>query len=58
MHAWLLLGESNAGLVIGDGVSLLVDTLWDPRLIRRMLAAMAPLIARRDRNPRQHPRRP
>jgi cyclase len=49
IHAWLqpngLLGESNAGLVIGDGASLLVDTLWDPRLTRRMLAAMAPLIA-------------
>src|SRR5665809_80169 len=49
VHAWLqpngLLGESNAGLVIGDGASLLVDTLWDPRLTRRMLVAMAPLIA-------------
>ena len=47
LHAWLqpngLLGESNAGLVVGDGASLLVDTLWDPRLTRRMLAAMAPL---------------
>jgi cyclase len=49
IHAWLqpngLLGETNAGLVIGDGASLLVDTLWDPRLTRRMLAAMAPLTA-------------
>jgi cyclase len=48
VHAWLqpngLLGESNAALVIGDGQSLLVDTLWDPPLTRRMLAAMAPLI--------------
>ena len=48
VHAWLqpngLLGESNACLVVGDGASLLVDTLWDPRLTRRMLAAMAPLI--------------
>jgi cyclase len=48
LHAWLqpngLLGESNAGLVVGDGASLLVDTLWEPRLTRRMLAAMAPLI--------------
>jgi glyoxylase-like metal-dependent hydrolase (beta-lactamase superfamily II) len=47
VHAWLqpngLLGESNAVLVVGDGASLLVDTLWDPRLTRRMLAAMAPL---------------
>jgi cyclase len=49
VHGWLqpngLLGESNAGLVVGDGASLLVDTLWDPPLTRRMLAAMAPLIA-------------
>jgi cyclase len=49
VHAWLqpngLLGESNAGLVIGAGASMLVDTLWDPRLARRMLAAMAPVIA-------------
>ena len=48
VHAWLqpngLLGESNAALVVGDGASLLVDTLWDPQLTRRMLAAMAPLI--------------
>jgi glyoxylase-like metal-dependent hydrolase (beta-lactamase superfamily II) len=48
LHAWLqpngLLGESNAALVAGDGASLLVDTLWDARLTRRMLAAMAPLI--------------
>lgn len=48
IHAWLqpngMLGESNAALVLGDGESLLVDTLWDPRLTRRMLAAMAPLI--------------
>lgn len=45
--AWLApnggLGESNAGLVVGDGESLLVDTLWDERLTRRMLDAMAPL---------------
>ena len=34
-------GESNAGLVVGDGASLLIDTLWDVRLTRRMLAAMA-----------------
>ena len=31
--------------MIGDGTSLLVDTLWDPPLTRRMLAAMAPLTA-------------
>lgn len=34
-------GESNAGLVVGDGASLLVDTLWDQPLTRRMLDAMA-----------------
>ena len=43
--AWLQpngdLGESNAGLVVGDGESLLVDTLWDVRLTRRMLDAMS-----------------
>ena len=47
VHAWLQpnggLGESNAALVVGAGASLLVDTLWDPRLTRRMLDAMAPL---------------
>lgn len=48
-YAWLQpnggLGESNAGLVVGEGESLLVDTLWDLRLTRRMLAAMAPRTA-------------
>lgn len=47
--AWLQpnggLGESNAGLIAGDGASLLVDTLWDERLTRRMLDAAAPLLA-------------
>jgi cyclase len=47
--AWLQpnggLGESNAGLVVGHGASLLVDTLWDEPLTRRMLDAMAPLLA-------------
>lgn len=42
--AWLQpnggLGESNAGLVAGDGQSLLVDTLWDERLTGRMLGAL------------------
>jgi cyclase len=33
-------GESNAGLVVGDGEAMLVDTLWDPRLTRRMLDAI------------------
>jgi cyclase len=45
LYAWLQpnggLGESNAGLVVGEGESLLIDTLWDTRLTRRMLDAMA-----------------
>ncbi len=46
LFAWLQpngdLGESNAGLVVGRGESLLIDTLWDLRLTWRMLDAMAP----------------
>jgi cyclase len=34
-------GWSNAGLVVGDGDSLLVDTLFDLKLTRAMLDAMA-----------------
>jgi cyclase len=48
-HAWLqpngAWGESNAGLVVGAGESLIVDTLWDLPLTRRMLEAMRPLVA-------------
>jgi cyclase len=36
-------GWSNAGLVVGDGVSLLVDTLFDLRLTQTMLDSMRPL---------------
>lgn len=50
IHAWVqpngVLGESNAALVVGDGASLLVDTLWDVRLTARMLDAMQPLVER------------
>jgi cyclase len=50
VHAWLQpngsWGESNAALVIGDGASLLVDTLWDVGLAARMLGAMRPLVER------------
>lgn len=35
------LGESNAGLIVGDGESVLVDTLWDERLTARMLNELA-----------------
>lgn len=42
--AWLQpnggLGESNAGLVVGTGESLLVDTLWDAGLTDAMLVAV------------------
>jgi 2-keto-4-pentenoate hydratase/2-oxohepta-3-ene-1,7-dioic acid hydratase in catechol pathway/glyoxylase-like metal-dependent hydrolase (beta-lactamase superfamily II) len=45
--AWTLpdggYGWSNAGLVVGDGASLLVDTLFDLPLTREMLAAMRPI---------------
>src|SRR5215212_646743 len=34
-------GWSNAGLVVGDGSSLLVDTLFDLKLTQRMLDSMA-----------------
>lgn len=36
-------GWSNAGLVVGDGASLLVDTLFDLVLTGDMLESMAPL---------------
>ena len=48
-HAWLQPNgewfESNAGLVIGDGESLVVDTLADVRLTQRMLDAFAGVTA-------------
>ena len=47
IHAWLqpngAWGESNAGLIVGAGESLLIDTLWDLALTGRMLDAMKPL---------------
>ena len=48
--AWLQpdgsLGWSNAGLVAGEGGSLLVDTLWDVPLTRAMLDGMADVTTR------------
>lgn len=35
-------GWSNAGLVVGDGASLLVDTLFDLRLTQQMLDTLGP----------------
>ncbi|OBH22963.1 2-hydroxyhepta-2,4-diene-1,7-dioate isomerase [Mycobacterium sp. E342] len=47
--AWTLpdggYGWSNAGLVAGDGASLLVDTLFDLALTREMLGAMRDITA-------------
>jgi len=47
VHAWLLpsggWGLSNAGLVAGDGASLLVDTLFDLKLTGEMLDGMRTL---------------
>lgn len=37
-------GETNAGLIVGDGASLLVDTLWDLKYTRAMLDAMRVLM--------------
>lgn len=48
-HAWLSSrggwGMSNAGLVVGRGASLLIDTLYDLRLTGEMLDALAPVTA-------------
>ncbi|HEY7456101.1 MAG TPA: MBL fold metallo-hydrolase, partial [Solirubrobacterales bacterium] len=47
--AWLQpnggLGESNAGLIVSGEHALVVDTLWDLALTRRMLAAARELVA-------------
>ena len=49
VHAWLLpsggWGLSNAGLVSGDGASLLVDTLFDLKLTGEMLDGIRALTA-------------
>ncbi|MFT4009459.1 MAG: MBL fold metallo-hydrolase [Nocardioidaceae bacterium] len=46
-HAWLVpdgtWGWSNAGLVTGDGESLLVDTLFDLPMTREMLTGLGPI---------------
>jgi len=39
------MGLSNAGLVVGDGASLLVDTLFDLHLTAALLDAVAPIVA-------------
>lgn len=44
VYAWLVpngsWGEANAGLVVGDTQSLLIDTLWDVKYSQQMLTAM------------------
>jgi hypothetical protein len=49
LYAWMVpngsWGEANAGLVVGDGASLLVDTLWDVKYTRAMLDAMGVVTA-------------
>lgn len=48
-HAWLVpdgtWGWSNAGLITGDGESLLVDTLFDLAMTREMLTGLQPVTA-------------
>ncbi len=50
VYAWMVpngsWGESNAGLIVGERESLLVDTLWDVRYTRAMLDAMRLLTQR------------
>jgi cyclase len=50
LHAYLQpdggWGWSNAGLIVADGASLLVDTLFDLTLTAEMLEAMAPHLER------------
>jgi cyclase len=38
-------GETNAGLVVGDGAALLIDTLWDAHLCQGLLNAVTPVLA-------------
>lgn len=48
VYAWMIpngsWGESNAGLVVGEDVALLIDTLWDVPKTRAMLDAMQPVL--------------
>ncbi|MET9285968.1 MBL fold metallo-hydrolase [Nocardia beijingensis] len=39
------LGESNVGLVVGGGSTVVIDTCWDHDQARRMLDAAAPVLA-------------
>ncbi|HZS93364.1 MAG TPA: MBL fold metallo-hydrolase [Chloroflexota bacterium] len=49
IYAWMVpngsWGETNAGLIVGDGEALLVDTFWDARCTQIMLDAMSSVLA-------------
>jgi cyclase len=49
LYAWMVpngsWGEANAGLVVGDGEALLIDTQWDVEHTRTMLEAMETALA-------------
>ncbi len=46
-YAWMVpngsWGEANSGLIVGNGESLLVDTLWDLRCTKQMIEAIKPI---------------
>jgi len=48
LYAWMVpngsWGESNSGLVVGEGQSLLIDTLWDLNHTQIMLDGMEPIL--------------
>ena len=60
VYAWMVpngsWGESNAGLIVGSGASLLVDTLRDFNYTRVMLDAMRSLRSRKIQSRRPHAR--
>jgi cyclase len=47
-YAWMVpngsWGETNAGLIVGNKQSLLIDTFWDLRCTQEMLAAMSRIV--------------
>ena len=46
-YAWMVpngsWGETNSGLIVGDGEAVLVDTLWDLRCTKQMMVAIKPI---------------
>ncbi|MBL4868166.1 MAG: MBL fold metallo-hydrolase [Pseudomonadales bacterium] len=47
-YAWMVpngsWGETNCGLIVGDGESVLIDTLWDLPYTRQMMSAIEPIV--------------